>query len=69
MRGVIRPEEGVRGVRGRGKIDGDSEAGMRSRRDRVGRKKFRYRETRETHQVPSGARAIVVANDFDSHRF
>jgi len=40
---------------------------MRSLGDRVGRKKFRYRETRKPHQVASGARAIVVANDFDSH--
>ena len=62
-----RPEVGVRGVRGRGKIDGDGIARMRSLRDRVGRKKFRYRKAREPHQVPRGARAVVVANDFDSH--
>ena len=59
---------GVRGVRGRGKLDGDGVAGMRPFRDRIAGKKFRHRETRKAHQVPRGARAVVVANDFDSHR-
>jgi hypothetical protein len=67
VRGGIRPEEGFRGVRGRGKIDGDGVAGQRSAGDRVGRKKFGDREAGEPQQVPSGTRAIVVANDFDSH--
>jgi len=69
VRGMVRPEVGVRGVRGRGKVDRYGIAGMRSLRDRIGGKKFRDRETREPHQVPSGASAIVVANDFDSHVF
>ena len=67
MRGGIRPEVGVRGVRGRGKIDGDNVAGEWSTGDSIGRKKFSYREAGEPQQVPSGARAIVIANDFDSH--
>jgi len=59
VRGVVRPEVGIRGVRGRGEVDPNGIAGMRSLRDRIGRKKFRHRETREPHQMPSGARAIV----------
>ena len=67
MRGVIRPEEGIRGVSGRGKLNGNGVAGVRFLRDPLGRKKFCNCKTREPQQVSSGARAIVVANDFDSH--
>jgi hypothetical protein len=56
-------------MRGRGKFDGDGIAGKWSTGSRVSGKKFRYRETREPQQMPSGARAIVIANDFDSHGF
>ena len=69
VRGGIRPEEGVRGVMGRGKIDGDGVPGEWSARDRVSRKKFSHRETRKPQQMPRSARAIVVANNFDSHGF
>jgi hypothetical protein len=54
-------------VRGRGKIDGDGVARVWSTGDRVSGKKLGYRETRDPQQMPSGARAIIVANDFDSH--
>ena len=67
VRGGIRPEGGVRGVRGRGKIDGDGVAGKRSAGNRVRGKKFRHRKPREPQQMPRRARAIVFANDFDSH--
>ncbi len=67
VRGRVRPEVGVRGVRGRGKIDGDGIAGQRSANDRVGRKKFRNREARKPQQMPRSPRAIVFANNFDSH--
>jgi hypothetical protein len=64
---MIRPEVGIRGVRGRGKIDGDGVTGQRPFFCCVAGKKFRDRKTREPHQVSSGARAVVVADDFDSH--
>src|SRR5712691_719950 len=77
LRGGIRPQEGLpavvstkagfRGVGGRGKIDGDGISRKRSARDRVRGKIFSYRKSREPQQVPSGPRAIIVANDFDSH--
>ena len=67
VRGGIRPQEGVRGVMGRGEIDGDGVAGQRSAGHRVGGKKFRHRKSRKPQQVPSRARAIIFANDFDSH--
>jgi hypothetical protein len=67
VRGVIRPKAGVRGVWGRGKFDGDGVARMGSLRDRISGQEFRDRKSREPHQVPRGARAIVVANNFDSH--
>ena len=66
-RGRVRPEVGVRGVKGRGKIDGDGIAGQRSANNGVGRKKLRYREARKPQQMPRGPRAIIFANDFDSH--
>ena len=59
----------VRGLRGRGEINGDGIAGVWPVRDRVAGKKFRDRKSRETQEMPRGARAIVVANDFDSHGF
>ena len=49
VRGVVRPEVGIRGVRGRGEVDRYGIAGMWSLRDRIGGKKFRDRETREAH--------------------
>ena len=69
VRGGIRPEVGVRGVRGRGKIDRDRIAGKWSAGDRVCGKKFGYGEPSEPQQMPGSARTIVVANDFDSHVF
>ena len=67
MRGTIRPQEGVRGLSGRGKIDGDGVAGVRPVHDRVRGKKFSHRKSREPQKMPRGPRAIVVANNFDSH--
>jgi len=52
---------------GRGKIDGDGVASEWSAGDRVSRKIFSHRETREPQQMPRSARAIVVTNNFDSH--
>ena len=56
-------------MRGRGKIDRDSETGEWSSGNRVGGKEFRHRKTRDPQQMPSSPRAIVIANDFDSHGF
>jgi hypothetical protein len=38
-------------------------------RDRFVGKKFSHRKSREPQEMPRGARAIVVANNFDSHVF
>jgi hypothetical protein len=54
---------------GRGKIDGDGVAGQRPAYNRVSRKKFSDREPGQPQKMPRGARAIVVANNFDSHGF
>ncbi len=67
VRGRIRPKAGVRGKRGRGKIDGNRIARVRPRSHRIHRQKFRNRKSREPQQVPRGPRTIVIANDFDSH--
>jgi len=42
---------------------------VRCFRDHFGRQKFRHRKTRKPQQVPRRSRAIVVANNFDSHIF
>jgi len=54
---------------GRGKIDGDGIAGKRSTGNRVSGKKFGDRKAREPQQMPRRSRAIIFANDFDSHVF
>ena len=66
-RGRVRPEVGVRGVKGRGKIDGDGIAGQRSANNGVCWKKFRNCEARKPQQMPRSPRAIIFANDFNSH--
>ncbi len=53
---------------GRGKIDGDRVAGMRSARNSLRRQKFRNRKSAEPQQMPRSPRAIVIANNFDSHK-
>ena len=67
VRGGIRPQAGIRGVGGRGKIDRDGISGKRPARDRFRGKKFSDREAREPQQMPRGPRAIIFANDLDSH--
>ena len=80
LRGRVRPEAGmravsrgigisaaVRGVVGRGKLDGDGVAGEKAAGPRVGGKKIRDREARQPQQVPRSARAVVLADDLDSH--
>jgi hypothetical protein len=79
VRGVARPIGGVtgltligftvKGVRGRGEIDSNRVAGMRRRSDRVGMKKFGHREVGLAEQVARSAGAVVVANNFNTHRF
>ena len=44
-------------------------AGQRSAHHRVGRKKFSDRKPGQPQKMPRSARAIVVANNFDSHGF
>jgi hypothetical protein len=67
LRGGIRPEEGIRGVLGRGKIDGDGVPGKRPRSHRIARQRFRYRKPRQPQQMPRRPRAIILAINFDSH--
>ena len=57
----------VRGVVGRGKLDGDGVAGKGAAGPRVGGKKISDRKARQAQQVPRGARAVVLANNLDSH--
>jgi hypothetical protein len=42
---------------------------MRRLRHNVGRKKFGHGKARLAQQVPRSAGAIVVANNFNAHRF
>ena len=54
-------------MRGRGKIDGNGVPGKRPAGNRVRRQKFRNRKPAQPQQMPSRPRAIVIANNFDSH--
>jgi hypothetical protein len=54
-------------VRGRGEIDGNDKARERPSGNCVHRKKFRDRKSGEPQQMPGGARAIIFANNFNSH--
>jgi hypothetical protein len=52
---------------GRGKLDGNDVAGARSTGERVRRKKVGNREARVLQKMTRRPRAIVFANDVDSH--
>jgi hypothetical protein len=52
---------------GRGKIDSDGVAGVRASDDGVRRQKFGDREARQPQKMPRSPRAIILANNFDSH--
>ncbi len=56
-------------MRGRGKINRNGVPGEWSASNRIRRQIFRYRESREPQQLPRSPRAIVVANNLDSHIF
>ena len=79
VRGVFRREGGLarrsplfwdesgRGLRCRGELDRYSVAKDRRLRNRLGGKELRHRKSRHTQQMPRRARAVVVADDLDSH--
>jgi hypothetical protein len=56
-------------VGSRGELDRNCEAKVGRLRDGFNGKKFRHRKSRQSQQVPRSARAIVVANNLDSHLF